>query len=239
MRTILRFYPLPAGLAVLGICGGGPAAVPKEGAAIFYDSAALDVPKYILHYVIEGRGWYQDEGAEPVPLGPGDVFQRIPGRRHRSWWEPLPRRDWYLFCNADLLQAFHTLDLLPLPGPVLHLGIRDEIQAAFGRLHQAMVDHREWGEVLLLVHRLAALLRQSSQHDRDEADWLQRARSVLEDPCAALNLPEVGPPYGHRHGPRTLPDPSSHRNRLPTAGRPTGHGGRAAPRIAPTGAKPS
>lgn len=195
-RLHCRVYELPIGKVVIGVSGGGTTMEQTER-RVFYDVTTLHRPKYLLHYLMEGQGWYETEADGRSSLQPGAVFQRTPGLIHRSWFAPgRPYRDWYLLFSATLLPSLHELGLLPLPRPVQHIGVDPDISAAFARLQRRIRQADHSTAVLLDLHHLLAVLQDACRRDQSAPGWLASAQERLQDPACNDSLATIADRFG-------------------------------------------
>ncbi|MBS6194913.1 MAG: helix-turn-helix domain-containing protein [Clostridiales bacterium] len=86
-------------------------------------SETLRFEHYGAFYLLSGRGFYQDEQGQKIPLYPGDYVQRLPDVPHSTVISPTG--DWLEFfvCfGADTYHHLADLDLLSRE-PVIHPGL--------------------------------------------------------------------------------------------------------------------
>ena len=88
-----------------------------------------------LMYILEGRGYFQDESTRRVEVVPGSIFYLYPGRWHRFdpdhgtvWTEY-----WVNFNGKKVEERFGKL--LPEGGPVYNIGIAESIVESYEILY--------------------------------------------------------------------------------------------------------
>ncbi len=122
---------------VLGVTSAtdriGVGVMDKSGVA--RDQIDAMAPTWSLVYVLRGRGSYRDAHGRQFALGPGDCFQRIPGRRQTTLLDPTS--GWceaFVDLGIGLWQVLDRMRLLPPEPAVWHWGLQPARIARFTTL---------------------------------------------------------------------------------------------------------
>lgn len=122
---------------VLGVTAAtdriGVGVIDKSGIA--HDQVEVLAPTWSVVYVLRGRGRYRDAQGRMYELGPGDCFQRIPGRRQSTLLEPAS--GWleaFVDLGVGLWQVLDRMRLLPPEPPVWHWGLQQARVTRFATL---------------------------------------------------------------------------------------------------------
>lgn len=100
----------------------GVGVMDKSG--ISNDQIDMLAPTWSVVYVLRGKGRYRDAHGRMYDLGPGDCFQRIPGRPQSTILEPAS--GWleaFVDLGVGLWQVLDRMRLLPPEPPVWHWGL--------------------------------------------------------------------------------------------------------------------
>lgn len=81
-------------------------------------------PFYSLVIVIEGNGLFIDNNNNKHKLGPGSIFQRVPGEPHSSYVDSGSGwREYYLDCDRDLYHHLCLLGIIDDSQPVISIAL--------------------------------------------------------------------------------------------------------------------
>ncbi|MBI3831490.1 MAG: helix-turn-helix transcriptional regulator [Planctomycetes bacterium] len=167
---------------------------------IVFDSAGTAergfvTPQYAVVYVVEGRGWYADGRGPAQRIGPGDVYQRFPSRRHDVTWERTGLRC-YLAVPCQVFELFALTGVANLTRPVFHAGTDRRLVREFSELRDELGGCPDGRLMELLVRMQDFLLRLHARgraRDCEPAkDPVSRAMQILnEDMEGRIPLPDV------------------------------------------------
>ncbi len=154
--------------------------------------------RYVAVYLLRGRGEYVDHDGSRQPLVPGDVAQRLPGRRHSTLLEP--DGEWaecYLELSTQAFMAMAALGAAAPDRPVLHPGLHPDLVESFENILLGLEELPD--EALFrtchLAHRLMFELLERERAGRPQdphGELIERARLTLgADLSARLSLPEL------------------------------------------------
>lgn len=145
---------------VLGVAAAtdriGAGVMDKSGVA--HDQVDSLAPTWSVVYVLRGRGRYRDAQGRTVDLGPGDCFQRIPGRPQSTVLDPASGwREAFVDLGVGVWQMLDRLRMLPPEPPAWHWGLTPARIARFTTLinELAVAGERELPELCIRCQALA------------------------------------------------------------------------------------
>ena len=146
-----------------------------------YEQKNLRFSFYGGLYVIRGSGVYVDgETGEEIPVTPGCVVQRMPGKLHHSYIHP--SEDWLEFYFCASARVFETLVDLKLvsDAPVFFVGESTDIFRRLVAYHELFekTDNAHAADLLIEFQRLLCHLNSCSLNSKADG-WMQRVERVL------------------------------------------------------------
>lgn len=121
------------------------------------DSHANDPYHYSAIYLLSGRGTFQDDTGFSAELGPGSVFQRLPGRKHTALFDPTVRYvEIFLAFSPWLLDPIARILALP-QRPVVYLGLDLALIRDLAAAREALLTARETELPRMYLHHLGLL----------------------------------------------------------------------------------
>ncbi|MBA2481726.1 MAG: helix-turn-helix transcriptional regulator [Planctomycetes bacterium] len=140
---------------------------------------------YAACYVLRGRGTYTDWNGRTQALGPGSLFQRIPGRTHTTRIDPDSAfaECWIDFTGA-IPQSLADLGVIDLQRPVLQPGLDLSLVRRIDRLVFALrsADEHDLPKMYVaLVEVLVGLYALDRGHGDDDEH-----RGMIEEACRRL-----------------------------------------------------
>jgi AraC-like DNA-binding protein len=102
------------------------------------------LPEYQLIYLTRGEGQFESAPTGAAPIAAGDVFVLFPGVWHR--YRPGPRAEWethWMGINGDHVRGLVENRFLSPDQPVIHVGVKPELVAAYHRLVELARDEGE------------------------------------------------------------------------------------------------
>ena len=155
---------------------------------------------YILVYMLKGRGRYCDANGNICEIKPGTLYQRFPGVRHESIFEP--GEDFfecYVVMPRQIFELLLGSGAISLKRPCLDIGIRQDAYAGFESFLKELKDQDERRLHLTVasMHKFAAeLLSLAESEERPDA-FIKNACALLEEsPTVKLHMPSVARKLG-------------------------------------------
>lgn len=115
---------------------GGPSSHQLFGAGFMNksgvrdDSVDLVFPHYVIVYVMHGCGTYIDDRGVEYQLGPGDFFQRFPGRRHSVKIDPDSGwRECFVIMAQEFSRFCSSMGIFRSEDPVGRIGLDSSLIA--------------------------------------------------------------------------------------------------------------
>ncbi len=176
---------------VLGVTSAtdriGVGVMDKSGVA--HDQIDALPSTWSVIYVLHGRGRYRDAQGTLFALGPGDCFQRIPGRRHSTLIEPTSGwREAFVDLGIGVWQLLDRLRMLPAEPPVWHWGLTPARIVRFTTLinELAVAGERDLPELCVRCQALAVeVVRAAHPVTHGGGDALDRCCRLLADAADA------------------------------------------------------
>ncbi|MBA3708488.1 MAG: helix-turn-helix transcriptional regulator [Planctomycetes bacterium] len=143
-------------------------------------------PTYAACYVMRGRGTYTDWNGRIHPVGPGSLFQRIPGRRHTTILDPNSSfAECWIDFSGSICKSLSDLGIIDLQRAVLQPGLDLSLIRRLDRMVgplRAADDHDLPKFYVALVEVLVSLYALDRGQDRGD----EHAR-MIEEACRHLN----------------------------------------------------
>jgi len=152
------------------------------------DSHENDPMHYSAIYLLSGRGTYRDDTGFTADVGPGSVFQRLPGRKHTAIFDPSVRYvEIFLAFSSWLLEPIARV-LALAQRPVVHLGLDLALIRDLAAAHEALLTVRETELPRVYLQHLGLLTSlfsgaqqaTASKPGIDDA-WIDEACRLLAD----------------------------------------------------------
>lgn len=143
---------------------------------------------YILVYIVEGRGRYEDVRGNVFGIGPGMLYQRFPGVRHSNVFETSAGFcECYLILPPQIHELLLATRTISLRNPGRIIGVDREICVRFERIMQRLktCGDAELPTVLAEMHLFAAELLGRSNGTEEQGDaFVEKASALLADDLA-------------------------------------------------------
>ncbi len=151
-----------------------------------FDHVDRQWPAYVLVVVLRGTGQYLDENHREYKLGPGDIFQRFPGRTHSNLVDlDSGYFEYYLECGTMLYQALRAMNIIRDDTPVKKITLDDQLIENMWQFHCEL--HRAGEESLPeLVGNFIKLLEECHRRSISSAPDSDYAR-IVEQACQRLS----------------------------------------------------
>lgn len=148
-----------------------------------------------LIYIIEGEGVLSPQSGREIPVGPGDVIQKLPGSsatlsfngRGEQAVLTLPE----IFYNLYVRKSHDGSE-----APVFHIGLHSELVEKFASLGREI---REWATTrifkvieksLKLIQEIQAISMMLNSHDEAESFWMSVRRDLCRELQNRFSFPE-------------------------------------------------
>lgn len=149
----------------------------------------IDLPSddYAAVWLLRGGGVYRDAQVGVVRLSPGDLVQRLPGRRHSTIGDADGR--WveiFVSFPGGLFSSLAAVGALVAEDPVLHPGLDGRLVREGERLLAALQGADETAYPGLLAQALALVVALHDRHRRHGGGRSDGSAEAVETACRLL-----------------------------------------------------